>query len=208
LIFIGNEGAMNEEPVWLDKVRRNEPFVMTDWDFVGAVVAGKQRAAQVNAFPVTPDNFQEYQSLLRSCFGAVGANVLVQQPVTVDVGFLIEIGDDSFINTNCTLLDTYPIRIGKRVQIGPNCGFYPVGHPVRAAERSFTDPATGELKGITTGAAITVEDDVWVGGHTVVLPGVTIGARSTIGAGSVVTRSIPPDVVAAGTPCRVIRQLN
>ncbi len=199
---------MDEGRTWLDKVRRNEPFLMMDWDFIGAVIAGKEKAAELNAFPVRPDNVAQYQQLMGTCFGSVGAGVMILQPVTIDVGFLTEIGDGSFINAHCTLLDTYPIRIGKRVQIGPNCGFYPVGHPVRAADRTILDPATGEERSVTSGAAITVEDDVWIGGHTVVLPGVTIGARSTIGAGSVVTRSVPPDVLAAGNPCRVIRQLD
>ncbi len=116
-------------------------------------------------------------------------------------------GDDSFINCNVTLLDTYPIAIGARVQIGPNCGLYPVGHPLEAGKRAYRAP-NGALRSMTTGARIAIEDDAWLGGHVVVLPGVTIGARSVIGAGSVVTKSVPPDVFAAGNPCRVIREID
>lgn len=195
---------MAESETWLDKVRRGEPFEMLDWDFIGAVTRGKANAADYNAAPVA--DFEKRDELLRRCLGRVGKDAFVQQPITVDLGFNIEIGDGTFINSNCTLLDTYPIRIGDRVQIGPNCAFYPVGHPVKASERSFFT-ASGEQRSLTMGAPIVVEDDVWMGGNCVVLPGVTIGARSTIGAGSVVTRSVPPDVLAAGNPCRPLRGL-
>jgi acetyltransferase-like isoleucine patch superfamily enzyme len=94
------------------------------------------------------------------------------------------------------------------VKFGPNCALYPVGHPLKARERAFLNAATGERRNMTTGAPIVIEDDVWLGGNVIVLPGVTIGARSVIGAGSVVTKSIPPDVFAAGNPCRVIKPIE
>jgi maltose O-acetyltransferase len=93
------------------------------------------------------------------------------------------------------------------VMIGPNCAFYPVGHPMKAADRIRRDAAGKPIGQITTGAPIVIEDEVWIGGNVIILPGVTIGARSMIGAGSVVTKSIPPDVFAAGNPCKVIRPL-
>ena len=188
---------------WLEHVRLGEPFEMPDWDFIGAVGAGKEKAAAFNA---EPDLFKR-QALLVGIFGKAGKNCIVLQGLSVDVGFLIEIGDDSFININVTLLDTYPIVIGSRVAIGPNCGLYPVGHPLEARGRAYKGP-DGELRGMTTGARIVIGDDAWLGGHVVVVPGVTIGARSVIGAGSVVTGSIPPDVFAAGNPCRVIREID
>jgi maltose O-acetyltransferase len=194
---------MTDGKSWLGRVRANEPFQMLDWDFIGAVEAGKNKVAAYNAEP----DFLKRIKMLKDIFGKVGKDVVVQPNVTIDVGFLIEIGDYTFVNANCTFLDTYPIRIGSNVQIGPNCGFYPVGHPLDSRLRNFRDPATGEKRSITQGAAITIEDDVWFGGHVVVTPGVTVGARSTIGAGSVVTKSIPPDVFAAGNPARVIREI-
>jgi acetyltransferase-like isoleucine patch superfamily enzyme len=189
---------------WLERVMAGEPFEMPDWEFIGAVQAC---AAKVVRFNAEADFFRR-REMLREIFGSVGENVVVLAGLSLDVGFNIAIGDDSFINVNVTLLDTYPIRIGARVQIGPNCGFYPVGHPVEAKNRSYRDPATAELRGLTTGAPIVIEDETWLGGHVVVLPGVTIGTRSVIGAGSVVTKSIPPDVFAAGNPCRVIRPID
>jgi maltose O-acetyltransferase len=192
-------------PKWLQRVRAGEPFEMVDTEFLDAVFAAQ---AKLRAYPTAvATSFEAMGTALADLFGKVGKAVVVLPPVSVDVGFNIEIGDDSFINTNATLLDTYPIRIGAGVQIGPNCAFYPVGHPIKSSERTIRN-AHGERTGhVTSGAPIIVEDDVWIGGNVVVLPGVTIGARSMIGAGSVVTKSVPPDVFAAGNPCRVIRQL-
>jgi acetyltransferase-like isoleucine patch superfamily enzyme len=194
---------MADGKTWLEHVRANEPFEMIDWDFLAAVSAVQPKLTAFNAIT----DVMRSRALLADIFRAVGRDAVVLPGLWVDVGINIEIGDSSFINANCTLLDTYPIRIGSNVQIGPHCGIYPVGHPLKASERRFVN-AAGETRGMTTGAAITIEDDVWLGGHVVVLPGVTIGARSTIGAGSVVTKSIPPDVFAAGNPCRVIRDLS
>jgi maltose O-acetyltransferase len=196
---------MADKQNWLERVRAGQSFEMIDFEFLGEVFKGQAKAAEYNAIPIS--EFERRSAVLRELFGSVGTNVVVQSPVSVDVGFQIEIGDRSFINMNCTLLDTYPIRVGKDVQIGPNCAFYPVGHPLRSSERYFTN-ADGQTRSVTKGMAIEIEDGVWLGGNVIVLPGVTIGARSTIGAGSVVTKSIPPDVFAAGNPCRVIKQLH
>lgn len=193
---------MADGRTWRERVRANEPFEMIDWDFLGAVSAVQPKLAAFNA----EADVMKSSALLPAIFGSVGKDVVILTGLWVDVGFNIEIGDHSFINARCTLLDTYPIRIGRNVQIGPNCGLYPVGHPLKASERSYIN-ADGEPRGLTTGATITIEDDVWMGGNVIVLPGVTIGARTTIGAGSIVTKSVPPDVFAAGNPCRVIRDL-
>ncbi len=194
---------MTDAKTWLDRVRAGEPFEMLDWAFIGDVEAGKKKASAYNAEP----DFFKRQAMLPEILGKVGKDCVVLAPVTIDVGYLTELGDSTFINANCTLLDTYPIRIGSRVQIGPNCGFYPVGHPLEASGRSFRG-TDGSKRSITRGAPIVIEDDVWIGGHVVVVPGVTIGARSVVGAGSVVTKSLPSDVFAAGNPARVIRQID
>jgi maltose O-acetyltransferase len=190
---------------WLRRVRSGEPFSMPDDEFMAAIFAADEKVAAFNTSQFT--SMDEMNVALSALFGKVGQGVVVRPPVAVDVGFNIEIGEGTFLNLNTTLLDTYPIKIGRNVAIAPNCAFYPVGHPMRAADRHILD-ADGKYVGhVTSGAPIIVEDDVWIGGNVVVTQGVTIGARSMIGAGSVVTKSIPPDVFAAGNPCRVIRQL-
>lgn len=191
-------------PQWLQHVRAGEPFV-PDLEFLGAIFAGEDKAKAYNGAHIR--DFAVMAAALKDLFGSVGPDVVVRPPVVVDVGFNIDIGEGTFINLNVTLLDTYPIRIGKNVLIAPNCAFYPVGHPVRATDR-VAYGADGTVTGkYTSGAPIVIEDEVWIGGNVVVTQGVTIGARSMIGAGSVVTRSVPPDVFAAGNPCRVIRPL-
>lgn len=193
-------------PLWLQRVRAGESFVAGgDKDFLQAIFAAQDKSAVYSRTLWT--DLGEIHAALTDMLGSVGAGVVVRPPVTIDVGFNIDIGDGTFINLNATLLDTYPIKIGKRVLIAPNCAFYPVGHPVRAADRYVFDAAGNHAGHVTSGAPIVIEDDAWIGGNVVVTQGVTIGARSMIGAGSVVTRSVPPDVFAAGNPCRVIRSL-
>ena len=116
----------------------------------------------------------------------------------MDYGVNCRIGDGSFLNHGAYLMDGAAITIGKRCFLGPNCGLYTASHPLDPAQRAL---------GLERALPITLEDDVWLGGHVVILQGVTVGAGSVIGAGSVVTRDIPPGVVAAGNPCRVLRPI-
>jgi len=109
------------------------------------------------------------------------------------------IGERVFFNFDCTVLDVAPVTIGSRTMFGPNVQIYTATHPMNAKERA---------SGKEFAKPITIGEDVWVGGSVVICPGVTIGDRSVIGAGSVVTKSIPPDVVAAGNPCRVVRAIE
>jgi len=102
-----------------------------------------------------------------------------------------------FFNFNCTVLDIAKVKIGNRVLIGPNTQLYTVMHPINPIERST---------GLEYGKPIVIGDDVWIGGGVIICPGVKIGDRTVIGAGSVVTKDMPSDVVAAGNPCRVIRE--
>jgi maltose O-acetyltransferase len=178
---------------------------MPNDEFMSSIFAAQDKVTAYNTSQFT--SMEAMDAALSAMFGKVGRGVVVRPPIAIDVGFNIEIGDGSFLNLNTTLLDTYPIKIGRNVAIAPNCAFYPVGHPIRAADRQILDAEGKHIGHVTSGAPIIVEDDVWIGGNVVVTQGVTIGARSMIGAGSVVTKSIPPDVFAAGNPCRVIRQL-
>lgn len=146
--------------------------------------------------------------LLRSLVRHVGENSWVETPFHVELGVHIEIGDLTFLNFGCVLLDSAPIRIGNRVAIGPNVQMYTPTHPLKFSERARND-ANGDpvLGAVTRAMPIEIGDGCWIGGAAIILPGVTIGPRTTIGAGSVVTQSIPADVFAAGNPCRIIREL-
>ena len=135
---------------------------------------------------------------LRELLGAVGKDSYIRPPFFCDYGYNITLGDNVFLNFNCVILDVVPIAIGDRVQMASAVQLLAADHPLDPAER-----ATGR----ESGRPITIEDDVWLGGGAIVCPGVTVGRGSVIGAGSVVTRDIPPGVVAVGNPCRVLRVL-
>ena len=113
-----------------------------------------------------------------------------------DYGYNIEFGGFVYINHNSVFLDCAKIKIGENTLIGPNCGFYTAAHPTDAKER---------LKGLEYAKPITIGKEVWIGGNTTIMPGVSIGDRAVIGAGSVVTKNIPPNVVAVGNPCIPIK---
>lgn len=146
-----------------------------------------------------PGEEARQREILERLLGHVGERVTVLAPLLVDCGYLVSIGDDSFVNYGTYFMDGARITVGRHVYIGPNCGLYTAQHPLVPAERN---------RGLERALPVTIEDDCWLGGDVKVLPGVTIGRGSTIGAGSVVTRDVPPGVVAAGNPCRVLRKIT
>lgn len=146
-----------------------------------------------------PSQLDERREHLRRILGSTGENFLIEPGFRCDYGFNIEIGENFFANYNLVILDCAPVRFGRNCFIGPQCGIYTAVHPLDAKERA---------SGMEYAKTVTVGDDVWFGGHVTVLPGVSIGDGAVIGAGSVVTHSIPARVVAAGNPCRVLRPIE
>ncbi|WP_302014011.1 sugar O-acetyltransferase [uncultured Akkermansia sp.] len=132
-------------------------------------------------------------------FGRMGEGCYLEPPLRCDYGFNIRLGDRVYVNFNLVVLDCAAVTIGNDVLIGPNVGIYTAGHPV--------DPDL-RREGLEFALPVTIEDGVWIGGHAVIAPGVRIGRNSVIGAGSVVTKDIPANVVAVGNPCRVIRPIT
>ena len=146
-------------------------------------------------------------ALLRELFGEIGENVEIDTPFYCNFGKNIFIGSDVIINISCTLIDDRPIRIGSRVLIASNVQIYTASHPVLPQERLTAGRREEGAPFFRTFAKpVTIEDGAWIGGGAILLPGVTIGKNSVIGAGSVVTRSVPESCVAVGNPCRVIRR--
>ena len=141
---------------------------------------------------------QKREILLRQILGRIGTNVDVQTPFYIDYGCHIEVGDNFFANFNCVFLDCNYIRIGDNVFLGPNVQVYAAHHPVMAVER---------IKGPELSSPVTISNNVWIGGGSIICAGITIGDNTTIGAGSVVVKDIPSNVVAVGNPCEVIRNL-
>lgn len=128
-----------------------------------------------------------------------GKDAIITAPFWCDYGYNLELGDTFYSNHNLTVLDGAKIRIGDNVLIGPNCCLTCASHPLDPAQRAA---------GLEVAEPITLEDGVWLGAGVTVLGGVTIGENAVIGAGSVVTRDIPPNVIAAGNPCHVLREIT
>lgn len=148
------------------------------------------------------ENMELRNQIIHLLLGFCGENARVNQPIWVDYGCNISLGAGSLINMNCTLLDTGRIIIGENVLIGPDVKVYTAVHPVSADERVYTDKA-GYSAIRTQTAPVVIGNNVWIGGGAILLPGVTIGDHTVIGAGSVVTKSIPEKAVACGNPCVV-----
>ncbi len=142
---------------------------------------------------------KEKLDILKTLLGSCSDDLELVPAFHCDYGYNIHLGHHFYANTNCVFLDCAEIRIGNYVFLGPNVQLYAATHPL--------DPEL-RRQGIESARPITIGDDVWIGGNTVINAGVTIGTGTTIGSGSVVTRDIPPHVLAAGNPCRVIRQLK
>ncbi len=140
----------------------------------------------------------ERRQILQQLFGSGGDTVWMQPPFFCDYGSNIELGERVFFNFNCIVLDVCPIRIGSFTLFGPAVQIYTPMHPFNAALRRQQE----------FGKPIEIGSDVWVGGGAIILPGVRIGSRAVIGAGSVVTRDVPDGMFAAGNPCRVIREIT
>lgn len=146
-----------------------------------------------------PSAREEREAIIRQLFDQVGENPWIEAPFQADIGMTTRLGDRVYINHNLVLLDSGGVSIGNDVRIGPNCGIYTPQHAY--------DPAL-RAAGYERSFPVVIEDNVWIGGGVSILGGVTIGKNSIIGAGSVVTRDIPDNVIAVGNPCRVLRELT
>ncbi|MGN0916334.1 MAG: sugar O-acetyltransferase [Succinivibrio sp.] len=145
-----------------------------------------------------PTDYDGLKSMVKELLGS-SENAFINPPFHCDYGKHIHAGKNLFINYNCTILDVATVSIGDNCLIAPNVGIYTAGHPLHPFLRN---------KGVEYGAPICIGNNVWIGGNCVILPGVSIGDNCTIGAGSVVTKDIPANSIAAGNPCKVIRELT
>lgn len=147
----------------------------------------------------SPDDTEALGRQIREIIGKHGETIVVEQPFHCDYGSNIEVGNNFFANYNLTILDVAKVVIGRNVMMAPNVSIYTAGHPLDPEARN---------SGYEYGIGITIGDNVWVGGNTVINPGVHIGNNVVIGSGSVVTKDIPDNAIAAGNPCKVLRYLT
>lgn len=180
-----------------EKMLAGELYLASDEELREARLRARKLVKAFN--DSAPDEGERRRKLLQELFGAVGEGVEIEPPFHCDYGGNILVGERFFANFGCVILDCAEVRIGDRVMLGPNVQLYTATHPL--------DPEL-RAQGLELAKPIVIEDDVWIGGGAIVLPGVRIGRGAVIGAGSVVSKNVPPMVLAAGNPCRVLRALS
>lgn len=146
-----------------------------------------------------PDEKDRMSELIKDILGKAGDNICIEQPFHCDYGKNIEVGKNFFANYNCTILDVGKVTIGDNVMFAPNVSIYTAGHPIHPDSRN---------SGYEYGIGITIGDNVWIGGSVVINPGVHVGNNVIIGSGSVVTKDVPDNVIVAGNPCKIIREIK
>ena len=147
---------------------------------------------------VDRSDFDEIGKIVKELLGK-SEDAFINPPFYCDYGSHIEVGKNFFANYNCTIIDVAKVKIGDNCQMAPNVAIYTAGHPLHPVARNSM---------YEYGISVTIGDNVWIGGNTVIMPGVHIGSNTVIGAGSVVTTDIPDWSVAVGNPCRVIKKIT
>lgn len=178
-----------------EKMLAGQLYNAADRELVALRQQARDLREQVNQ---EMDGTQRSQ-LMKEWLGGTGERLYVETPVTLDYGSHVYVGEDFFANFGWMVLDTCPVRIGKNAMLGPNVQMYTALHPLEAEER---------IAGLEYGAPITIGDNVWIGGGAIILAGVNLGDNVVVGAGSVVTKSFGDNVVIAGNPARVIKELK
>lgn len=146
-----------------------------------------------------PDEDKKMAQMIKDILGKTGDSIFIEQPFHCDYGKNIEVGNNFYANYNCTILDVGKVIIGENVLFAPNVSIYTAGHPIHPQSRN---------SGYEYGLAVTIGDNVWIGGSVVINPDIKIGNNVVIGSGSVVTKDISDNVVAVGNPCKVIRKIT
>ena len=179
-----------------EKMRSQELYYFSDPEIHASLVHAKKVCARLRSMTICDD---DYRQVIEELIPGIPQSTTICPPFHCDHGTGIILGENVFMNYDCIMLDGGYIRIGKHTLIGPHCQFYTPQHPMDYVERR-------EEK--ETAYPITIGEDCWLGGNVVVCPGVTIGYRCIIAAGSVVTKDIPDDSLAAGVPAVVKRSLK
>lgn len=185
-----------------EKMLAGELYDCADEELMQIWNRGKNLAKQYNNLEY--EDKQRQQEILDELLGSKGKNVQITAPFYVDYGKFIYIGHDTEINMNCVFLDCNKISIGHHCLIAPSVQIYTAFHPLKAKER-FTNQSDWA---ISRSAPVKIGNYCWIGGASIILPGVEIGDNCVIGAGSVVTKNIPDNSLALGNPCKIIRKLS
>ena len=181
----------------LDKMLSGNLYLAYDKELSELRFKCRELMDQINSTSFN-DNEKRIE-IIKTLFSKVGNNVSINKPFYCDYGINIEIGDNFYSNYDLLILDVNKVIIGNNVMFGPRVSIYTAAHPIDKDVRRTN---------LEYGLPVVIEDDVWIGGNTVINPGVTIGSGSVIGANAVVTKDIPSNVIAVGNPCRVLREIT
>ena len=180
-----------------EKMLSGRPYKAFDPQLFEERQHAKDLNYQINT--LHPFKVEERNALLRKLLGSTSAHFHIEPPFYCDYGYNISVGENFYTNYNCIILDCAPVSIGDNVFLAPNVSVFTAGHPLHYEPRN---------EAFEYAFPVSIGNNVWIGGSTVINPGITIGDNTVIGSGSVVTKNIPPNVVAVGNPCKVIRTIT
>ncbi|MCH1624283.1 sugar O-acetyltransferase [Fredinandcohnia quinoae] len=165
------------------------------------LVKGRENARRLmRVFNQTIETeYSKRTEILKELFGSTGNSIYMEPNISIDYGYNMHVGENFYANFNCVFLDACEIRIGKNCFIAPGVHIYTATHPLNAEER---------ISGKEYGKPVTIGDNVWIGGSSVINPGVTIGNNVVVASGSVVTKNVPDNVVVGGNPARIIKEIE
>lgn len=187
-----------------EKCLAGEVFDSSDPELIKFIIQARALTQAYNQ--LAADDAEQRLSMLKNLLGEVGENVYIDTPFYCDYGKHISIGNNVYIGLNCTLVDNNRIHIGDNTLIGSGVNISTASHPLPASER-IIEKTDGSHGYSTSSAPVHIGNQVWIGSGVTIIPGITIGDNTTIGAGSVVVKDIPANSIAVGNPCRVIRSI-
>ena len=193
VIYLQEDFQMSEK----QKMTEGQAYNPYDEELVLLRIKSRTICDLYNSSP--QDNPSNRWKIIKRLFGSVGEGSKLNSPFYCDYGFNIHVGKNFYANYNCIFLDVCAIRIGDNVMLGPGVHIYTATHPIDKDERRTK---------LESGKKVIIGNDVWIGGNSVINPGITIGNNVVVGSCSVVTKDLPSNVVAVGNPCRIIRHLK
>lgn len=179
------------------KMIQGLPYDPLDKELIAGRLNARRLVKEIAEIPM--DKERQRRHLFKELLGSTAGRFYIENPFICDYGYNIHWGENSYANFGCTILDAAPVYIGANVMMAPSVKIFTATHPLEYKDRN---------SGIEFAKPIKIGDNVWIGGGAIINPGVTIGNNSVIGAGSVVVKDIPPDVVAVGNPCKVLKPID